>query len=142
MITTSSHCLSFSSNRIYNPNFAALHRHSKYNCVSVAAFSSFASADTPKWDCRTASQSSNGNPNDLATAKKIKEGEEEEGAEVDRETEVVLGERAVKCEVEVLSWRERRIRAEIPVNADVESVWSALTDYERLADFIPNLVKR
>ncbi|KAG6384092.1 hypothetical protein SASPL_156115 [Salvia splendens] len=34
------------------------------------------------------------------------------------------------------------IRGEIPVNADVESVWSALTDYERLADFIPNLVKR
>ncbi|XP_042031646.1 uncharacterized protein LOC121778369 [Salvia splendens] len=146
MITTSSHCLSFSSNKIYNPNFAALHRHSKYNCIgnlSVAAFSSFASAETPKWDCRIASQSSNGNPNNLATGKKIKEEEEEEeeGAEVDRETEVVLGERKVKCEVEVLSWRERRIRGEIPVNADVESVWSALTDYERLADFIPNLVK-
>ncbi|GAB2216384.1 hypothetical protein Droror1_Dr00024157 [Drosera rotundifolia] len=39
-------------------------------------------------------------------------------------------------------WRrlKRRIRAEIKVNANVESVWNVLTDYERLADFIPNLV--
>ena len=51
-------------------------------------------------------------------------------------------DRNVNCEVEVISWRERRIKAEISVNADVESVWNALTDYERLADFIPNLVSR
>lgn len=51
-------------------------------------------------------------------------------------------ERKVNCEVEVISWRERRIKAEISVNADVESVWDALTDYERLADFVPNLVSR
>lgn len=48
--------------------------------------------------------------------------------------------RKVKCEVEVISWRERRIKAEIVVNADVDSVWDSLTDYERLADFVPNLV--
>ncbi|KAL9268154.1 hypothetical protein AKJ16_DCAP16876 [Drosera capensis] len=60
----------------------------------------------------------------------------EEGGEEERGSE----EREVKCEVEVVSWRERRIRAEIEVNADVESVWNVLTDYERLADFIPNLV--
>ena len=52
------------------------------------------------------------------------------------------GERKVHCEVEVISWRERRIKAEIVVNADVESVWDVLTDYERLADFVPNLVSR
>lgn len=51
-------------------------------------------------------------------------------------------ERKVHCEVEVISWRERRIKAEISVHADVGSVWNALTDYERLADFIPNLVRR
>ncbi|KAH9621385.1 hypothetical protein KSS87_007199 [Heliosperma pusillum] len=49
-------------------------------------------------------------------------------------------ERQVNCEVEVVSWRERRIKAEISVNSDVDSVWNALTDYERLADFVPNLV--
>lgn len=52
------------------------------------------------------------------------------------------GDRKVHCEVEVISWRERKIKAEILVNADIESVWNALTDYERLADFIPNLVCR
>lgn len=50
------------------------------------------------------------------------------------------GVRKVKCEVEVISWRERRIKAEIVVTADVDSVWDSLTDYERLADFVPNLV--
>ncbi|XP_057791568.1 uncharacterized protein LOC131008640 [Salvia miltiorrhiza] len=140
MITTSSHCLTFSSNKTRTLNFATLHRHNTVGNICVAAaFSSFASAETPKWDCKTATQSSNGNPSNLATSKKSKE--EEEGVEVDPETEVVLGERKVSCEVEVISWRERRIRAEISVNADVESVWSALTDYERLADFIPNLVR-
>lgn len=48
----------------------------------------------------------------------------------------------VHCEVDVVSWRERTIRAWVSVSADVESVWSVLTDYERLADFIPNLVCR
>lgn len=51
-------------------------------------------------------------------------------------------EKKVGCEVEVVSWRERKIKAEILVNADVDSVWNALTDYERLADFVPNLVSR
>ncbi|KAF5783186.1 putative coenzyme Q-binding protein COQ10, START [Helianthus annuus] len=60
--------------------------------------------------------------------------------------EVVLYEeggrkkRKVKCEVEVVSWRERRVKSEVVVDADVDSVWNALTDYERLADFIPNLI--
>ncbi|KAJ0502563.1 putative coenzyme Q-binding protein COQ10, START [Helianthus annuus] len=62
--------------------------------------------------------------------------------------EVVLYEeggrkkRKVKCEVEVVSWRERRVKSEVVVDADVDSVWNALTDYERLADFIPNLIFR
>ncbi|XP_010243863.1 PREDICTED: uncharacterized protein LOC104587826 [Nelumbo nucifera] len=48
--------------------------------------------------------------------------------------------RKVHCEVDVISWRERRIRATVLVYADIESVWNALTDYERLSDFIPNLI--
>ena len=46
------------------------------------------------------------------------------------------------CEVDVVSWRERRIKARVLVAADVDSVWSVLTDYERLANFIPNLIFR
>lgn len=106
-----------------------------------AAFSSFACEETQRWDSKTTASAklSNGSLNNLASRNRKKEEEEEE---VERETEVVVGERKVKCEVEVISWRERRIRSEIAVNADAESVWSALTDYERLADFIPNLVTR
>ncbi|KAH9289437.1 hypothetical protein KI387_033554, partial [Taxus chinensis] len=46
----------------------------------------------------------------------------------------------VKCKVEVISWRERRVSAEVVIEADEQSVWEVLTDYERLAEFIPNLV--
>ncbi|XP_020705997.1 uncharacterized protein LOC110116660 isoform X2 [Dendrobium catenatum] len=49
-------------------------------------------------------------------------------------------ERPVHYEVDVVSWRERRIRAKVLVHADVDTVWTVLTDYERLADFIPNLI--
>ncbi|KAH0907666.1 hypothetical protein HID58_039493 [Brassica napus] len=59
---------------------------------------------------------------------------EEDGDDEER------GERKVRCEVDVISWRERRIRGEIWVDSDSQSVWDVLTDYERLADFIPNLV--
>lgn len=52
------------------------------------------------------------------------------------------GEREVHCEVKVISWRERRIKGEIFIDADIESIWNALTDYEHLADFIPNLIWR
>ncbi|KAF5189335.1 Start-like domain-containing protein [Thalictrum thalictroides] len=48
-------------------------------------------------------------------------------------------QRKFHCEVDVVSWRERRIKATVLVYADIESVWNALTDYERLAEFIPNL---
>jgi hypothetical protein len=50
--------------------------------------------------------------------------------------------RGVKCDVDVVSWRERRVLASVPVAADVDTLWQVITDYERLADFIPNLVQR
>nr|CAB3492538.1 unnamed protein product [Digitaria exilis] len=46
----------------------------------------------------------------------------------------------VKCDVDVVSWRERRIVGSVAVAADVDTLWQVITDYERLADFIPNLV--
>ncbi|KAK6128391.1 hypothetical protein DH2020_037867 [Rehmannia glutinosa] len=137
MITTkpshygSSQLFSFTLKKTHKQNF------SKYislgnTCIALSSFAS--SPETPKWDSKII-QFSNGTRNLVKsrTQNKKKEGEEE--------LLVGFGERKVKCEVEVISWRERRIKAEISVNADVESVWSALTDYERLADFIPNLVR-
>lgn len=58
--------------------------------------------------------------------KKKKNGEEEEGK--------------VECKVEVISWRERRVSAAVVIEVEEQSVWEVLTDYERLAEFIPNLV--
>uniref|UniRef100_A0A0D9ZFI4 Coenzyme Q-binding protein COQ10 START domain-containing protein n=1 Tax=Oryza glumipatula TaxID=40148 RepID=A0A0D9ZFI4_9ORYZ len=46
----------------------------------------------------------------------------------------------VQCDVDVVSWRERRVFASVAVAADVDTVWRVITDYERLAEFIPNLV--
>ncbi|XP_020524503.1 uncharacterized protein LOC18436761 isoform X1 [Amborella trichopoda] len=46
----------------------------------------------------------------------------------------------VQCEVQVVSWRERGVRGWVEIEAHEETVWNVLTDYERLADFIPNLV--
>ncbi|XP_050368836.1 uncharacterized protein LOC126786922 [Argentina anserina] len=94
-------------------------------------FSSSSSADAPRWNH---SHHFIPNQND-AVYKKPRNPEETAAAEEGGE-----GERRVSCEVNMISWRERRVKAEISVNADVDSVWNALTDYERLADFIPNLV--
>ncbi|XP_039781812.1 uncharacterized protein LOC120649168 isoform X1 [Panicum virgatum] len=61
-----------------------------------------------------------------------------------RATSPEAGARAahgVKCDVDVVSWRERRVLASVPVAADVDTLWQVITDYERLADFIPNLVQ-
>lgn len=45
----------------------------------------------------------------------------------------------VDVSTEKLAGRTRRIRAIITVPQSVEQVWQVLTDYDALADFIPNL---
>ncbi len=42
---------------------------------------------------------------------------------------------------EKLQGRQRRITAQIAIPQTIENVWHVLTDYEHLADFIPNLAK-
>ncbi|XP_062012295.1 uncharacterized protein LOC133728877 [Rosa rugosa] len=106
---------------LYTPKWALKSPH-PHVCMVLSS-----SADGPRWNqCHHFNGNKNG-----AVYKKPRNAEEadEEG-----------GERRVSCEVDMISWRERRVKAEISVNADVDSVWNALTDYERLADFIPNLV--
>ena len=50
--------------------------------------------------------------------------------------------REVNCSIEVVSIRERKISGGILVDSSWQRVWEVLTDYERLADFIPSLVRR
>ncbi|NJL38210.1 MAG: cyclase [Leptolyngbyaceae cyanobacterium RM2_2_4] len=47
----------------------------------------------------------------------------------------------VKIETERLEGRQRRISARVQIPCPVEQVWQILTDYEKLADFIPSLSK-
>ena len=49
------------------------------------------------------------------------------------------GEPEVPVVVERLNRWERRIQAAISIPHPVEPIWQVLTDYEALADFIPNL---
>jgi ribosome-associated toxin RatA of RatAB toxin-antitoxin module len=47
----------------------------------------------------------------------------------------------VEVETERLEGRQRRISAKVQIPYSAEQVWQILTDYEKLADFIPNLSK-
>lgn len=47
----------------------------------------------------------------------------------------------VQVHTQVLAERQRQITAKIQIPQSVEQVWQVLTDYEALADFIPNLAK-
>lgn len=48
---------------------------------------------------------------------------------------------AVEVEIERIAERHRQITASLQISQPVEQVWKVLTDYEALADFIPNLTK-
>ncbi|XP_038708749.1 uncharacterized protein LOC120003750 isoform X1 [Tripterygium wilfordii] len=48
-------------------------------------------------------------------------------------------EDGVYIEIERLGKRTRRIRAKIAIEASLDTIWDILTDYEKLADFIPGL---
>ncbi|XP_054801495.1 uncharacterized protein LOC129305510 [Prosopis cineraria] len=58
--------------------------------------------------------------------------------DVDEESEF-LDEGEVYIEVKNLEKNSRRIESRIPIDAPLATVWNILTDYERLADFIPGL---
>ncbi|KAF9681840.1 hypothetical protein SADUNF_Sadunf05G0044400 [Salix dunnii] len=126
MITCKASSFNFETNpshqitlKRYLPNSQAKYR-SSHKTTVVSCSSSY--VEGLKWNTRTTKASQR--------VRKFQKEEREEGE----------GEREVHCEVEVISWRERRIKAQILVYADIQSVWNSLTDYERLADFIPNLV--
>jgi ribosome-associated toxin RatA of RatAB toxin-antitoxin module len=65
--------------------------------------------------------------------------------DIDAESSLVAKEasslQAVEVQTETLAERQRQITAKIQIPHPVEQVWQVLTDYEALADFIPNLAK-
>ncbi|MDZ8189207.1 MAG: SRPBCC family protein [Nostoc sp. ChiSLP02] len=47
----------------------------------------------------------------------------------------------VEVQIQKIAQRQRQITARIQIPQPVEKIWQVLTDYEALADFIPNLAK-
>lgn len=47
----------------------------------------------------------------------------------------------VAISTQKLAGRQRRIRASIQIPFELKQVWQVITDYDRLADFIPNLTQ-
>ncbi|KAF7129205.1 hypothetical protein RHSIM_Rhsim10G0121300 [Rhododendron simsii] len=49
------------------------------------------------------------------------------------------GDDDIEIEIEEIRKNSRRIRSQIPIDASLQTVWNILTEYEKLADFIPGL---
>lgn len=65
------------------------------------------------------------------------ENEDEEEEEAEEELPSIYG--GGEIEIEKIGNNCRRIRSMIAIEASLQTVWNILTDYERLADFIPGL---
>ena len=70
--------------------------------------------------------------------------------DIDRNTMVMMAandyssyasKREIDVVVEAPTFNSRKITASVLVNSPVEDVWEILTEYERLAERVPNLVK-
>ncbi|KAJ6798500.1 Uncharacterized protein M6B38_212265 [Iris pallida] len=132
----SKHCLDFKLSHFsppppppFLPTPVLPNTKQKLHFSSRATYSYSSNGDGSKWRAQA------GRWKRQRQQQRSKEEEKEEFSE-EEEGET----REVHCEVDVVSWRERKIKARVLVNADVDSLWDVLTDYERLADFIPNLV--
>ena len=69
------------------------------------------------------------------------ESESESEAKSTSESEAELETERVEMEMETAGKNTRRIEARVEIEVPLETVWSVLTDYERLADFIPGLAQ-
>lgn len=57
------------------------------------------------------------------------------------EIDVASLDQSVEVQTEEIAQRQRQITAKIQIPHSAPQVWQVLTDYEALADFIPNLAK-
>ncbi|XP_019427889.1 PREDICTED: uncharacterized protein LOC109336016 isoform X2 [Lupinus angustifolius] len=76
---------------------------------------------------------------DLMIAEEEEEGDDRVEGEEDEEGSESLTEDGVYIEVMKMEKNTRRIESRISIEASLDAIWSILTDYERLSDFIPGL---
>jgi ribosome-associated toxin RatA of RatAB toxin-antitoxin module len=82
------------------------------------------------------------NPTNLAGADSVDSDDLELADDLEESADAAdYSELLASVEVQTASQqgRERQISAKIQINHSVESIWQVLTDYESLANFIPNL---
>nr|GMD68839.1 uncharacterized protein LOC109159520 [Ipomoea batatas] len=117
-----------------------------YSCCVRAGFHSYTSpapalifCTNPNLTCRkysppkftsSAKWGSNASPDNVEVS--CSDGFSEAGGEV------VLDD-GIELVIEKSGKNQRTIRSKVAVNASLQTVWDVLTDYERLADFIPGL---
>lgn len=90
--------------------------------------------------CRFGDGSSRFDSSEDETEIEIEIDDEDDYCLTDGKTEELIGDDGVLIEVKKLEKSSRRIRSKIGMEASLDSVWSVLTDYEKLSDFIPGLV--
>lgn len=104
-------------------------------------FSPFIMHTSPKFLVSDSRLSSNSDPTQLDTKQDVDDGDDDGYYVLDEETESEesFSGDGVYIEIKKLGRNSRRIRSKIRIDASLDTVWNILTDYERLADFIPGL---
>lgn len=78
-------------------------------------------------------------PHRLHCSNKLDSISDEDDCDYDEDSKEEQSDLDVELEIEEAGQNCRRIRSEIGIEAPLSTVWDVLTDYERLADFIPGL---
>ncbi|KZV16472.1 hypothetical protein F511_10084 [Dorcoceras hygrometricum] len=84
---------------------------------------------------------SGGNPKNNPVAENDGDDGGEDGERDTNDTLLIseIQEDNIEIEIENTGKNSRRIRSKVVVQANLQTLWEVLTDYERLADFIPGL---
>lgn len=61
------------------------------------------------------------------------------GSDSELLSQIENDEDGVEIQITKIGKRSRRIKSRVRINASLSTIWDVLTDYERLADFIPGL---
>lgn len=138
LATTSGVAISHIPARKFDSTNVSLSSFSPSSTPLLASSSSSSSSTRRCFSCRIGDGSPRLNSSDEET--EIDDDDNLVDCLTDGKTEGLLGEDGVLIELKVLEKSSRRIRSKIGMESSLDTVWSVLTDYEKLSDFIPSLV--
>ncbi|EOA21230.1 hypothetical protein CARUB_v10001585mg [Capsella rubella] len=120
--------------------FRSLSSFSPSSTLLASSSSSSCSSSRRCFTCRFGDGSSRFDTSEDENEIEIEIDDEDDYCLTDGKTEELVGDDGVLIEVKKLEKSSRRIRSKVGMEASLDSVWSVLTDYEKLSDFIPGLV--